>query len=200
MEEVWKDIPGYEGFYQVSNLGRVRSHDSLMVHRSGKKYIRKGKILKYKDNHGYLRVGLGGKNNQKWYFVHRLVYEAFIGHIPEGMQVNHIDENKKNNFIWVNPDGSVDIEKSNLNLMTPKENTNYGTGPQRSIRKRKVPVTQILSDGTEFFSYFSAADAEAELGIWNSNIIKCCNGRRKAAGGYMWKYANPERKWSRSDR
>ena len=177
MEEIWKDIEGYEGLYQVSNLGRVRSCDWILTHRNGKKYKRDGKLLALKNHNGYLRVGLGGHKLQKWFFVHRLVYETFVGPIPEGMQVNHINEVKTDNRL------------ENLNLMTPKENSHWGTGRDRSDRHRKRPVTQILSNGSVFFSYFSAIDAESELGIPNSNIVKCCKGIRKTAGGYTWKYA-----------
>ena len=165
MKEEWKDIKGYEGKYQVNLYGDVKSLIS-------------GKTLTPKTNHnGYLRVGLGGYKSQKWFFVHRLVYEAFISPIPDGMQVNHINEIKTDN----RPD--------NLNLMTPKENTNWGTGSDRCHRHKKRPVTQVLPDGTAFFTYFSASDAEADLGIPNSNINKCCKNKRETAGGFMWEYA-----------
>lgn len=139
MEE-WRTIKDYEN-YQVSNLGNVRNNLS-------------GRLLKCRINHnGYLRIGLGGYKQQKWFFVHKLVYETFIGPIPKGMQVNHIDEDKTNNFIWVNPDGSVDLEKSNLNLMTPKENTNWGSGIRRGVRKRRKPVTQYIGNKPFFHSF-----------------------------------------------
>lgn len=175
MEE-WRTIKDYEN-YQVSNLGNVRNSLS-------------GRLLKCRINHnGYLRIGLGGYKQQKWFFVHKLVYETFIGPIPKGMQVNHIDEDKTNNFIWVNPDGSVDLEKSNLNLMTPKENTNWGSGIRRGVRKRRKPVTQYIGN-KPFFSFFSAFDAERETGIPCENISKCCKGERSTAGGFKWRYAS----------
>lgn len=177
MEEIWKDIEGYEG-YRVSSEGRVKSNDFILTHRSGKKYKREGKILTPITTHnGYLRVGLGGCKSQKRFFVHRLVYEAFVGPIPEGMQVNHINEIKTDN------------RPENLNLMTPKENNNWGTKIKRTAKKNKNPVTQYLLDGTPYFSYFSATDAETDLGISNGNINKCCNNKRETAGGYKWKYA-----------
>ena len=183
MEEIWKDIVGFEGKYMVSNLGKVKSCDWQLIHKSGKTYLREGRILKRTINHnGYLRVGIVKNKKQEWFFVHRLVWEAFNGPIPEGMQVNHINEIKTDNRL------------ENLNLMTPKENSAYGTGRKRSDKKRKKPVTQILPDGTEFFTFFSVADAEIETGIPNPNITKCCKGIRKTAGGYMWKYANQQGK------
>ena len=163
MEEIWKDIKIEN--YQISNLGNVRNSLS-------------GRLLKSRVNHnGYLRIGLGGHKQQKWFFVHRLVYETFIGPIPEGMQVNHIDENKTNNRV------------DNLNLMTPKENTNWGSGIRRGVRKRRKPVTQYIGN-KPFFSFFSAFDAEKETGIPYQNISKCCKGERSTAGGFKWRYAS----------
>ena len=178
MKEIWKDIEGYD-CYQVSNLGRVRSVDHKMKHSSGGYAIRKGKLLKPSTTHnGYLRIGLGGHKQQKWYFVHRLVYEAFIGPIPEGMQVNHIDECKTNNMV------------TNINLMTPKENTNWGTGKYRQVKAKKKPVIQYTLNGEEFCYWFSAIDAEKETNSPNSNIRNCCKGNRSSAGGYKWRYAS----------
>lgn len=178
MKEEWKDIKGYEGLYQISNFGRIRSSVWTLTHRNGKQYKREGRVLSYHLSHnGYLRVGLSIDKKQKGYFVHRLVYEAFNGPIPEGFQVNHINEVKTDN------------RPENLNLMTPKENSNWGTGKWRGGKKRKKPITQCLLDGTEVFTYFSAKDAEADTNIPNSNIIHCCQGKRTKAGGYKWKYA-----------
>ena len=178
MEEIWKDVVGYEGKYMVSNIGRVKSCDWQLTHRNGKTYLRKSKIIKPSKTHkGYLRVGLCGHKKQKHFFVHRLVYEAFYGPIPEGLQVNHINEIKTDNYL------------ENLNLMTPKENSSWGTGRQRSDKKRKKPVMMVLPDGTDYFTFFSIIDAESETGIPNSNITKCCKGNRETAGGFKWRYA-----------
>ena len=106
-KEIWKDIPNYEG-YQVSNLGRVKSLERIdaLGHRL------KEKILKPQTNSRYYQVCLCKNSKVKKYFVHRLVWIAFNGTIPEGLQVNHINEVKTDNRL------------SNLNLMTAKENTN----------------------------------------------------------------------------
>ena len=177
MEEIWKDIEGYEGYYQVSNLGRVRSLDNY--EKFGKvTWKRKGKILKPRLNEkGYALVNLSINSKTKNHRVHRLVWEAFNGPIPEGFEINHINENKEDNRL------------ENINLMTHKNNINWGTGIRRQARKKRMPVTQILQDGTEFFSYFSVSEAEKETGINNKSIRLCCNGKIKTAGGFKWRYA-----------
>jgi len=104
--EIWKDIPGYEGKYQVSNLGNVKSMNYM---HTKKEHI----LIKRVQPTGYHTVTFCKNGKAKQYLVHRIVYQTFAGEIPEGMQVNHIDENKLNNNI------------GNLNLMTPKENCNW---------------------------------------------------------------------------
>lgn len=178
MEEIWKDIPHYEGRYQASNMGRIRSLDRRVKHIGGTALL-KGRILKYgMDRDGYPLVVLSTNSNLKTYRVYRLVWLAFNGSIPEGMQVNHINEIK------------TDCRLENLNLMTRKENINWATGVRRSVRNRRKPVTQILPDGTEFRSFFSAQDAEIEIGISKANITNCCKGKRKSAGGFRWRYSD----------
>ena len=130
MEE-WRDIKGYEGLYQVSNEGRVKSLDRIVTANSrwGKtrKMMFKGRDVKqFIGENGYFKVSLckNGKPISK--DVHRLVYEAFNGKILDNMQVNHIDENKTNNTL------------SNLNLLTPKENTNWGTAIERMKETKRL--------------------------------------------------------------
>lgn len=166
MEEEWRDIKGYEGKLQVSNLGRVKS---LNYNRTGVE-----KILQLSlHSNGYLEF----KTYKNRWLVHRLVYETFVGPIPKGMQINHINEVKTDNRLC------------NLNLMTPKENTNWGQARYKQRKPQLIPVTQYLLDGTPYFTYFSASDAEKDLGIFHNNIIKCCKGKLKTAYGFIWRYA-----------
>ena len=120
-EEIWKDILGYEGLYQVSSFGRVRSLDRYVEYSNGRIHLHKGKVLSLlKGEYGYIQVSL--YYNRKMYkkYVHRLVAEAFLLNPDNLPEVNHIDEDKSNN--------SVD----NLEWCTAKYNNNYGTARIRA--------------------------------------------------------------------
>lgn len=164
-EEIWKDILGYEGKYQVSNLGRVKS---LNYHRTGKEKL----FTPYKNRCGYLLVNFRKNGKKTGYSVHTLVYSTFNGPIPDGMQVNHINEVKTDNRL------------ENLNLMTPQENCNWGT---RNERIGKM-VAQFDKEGNLVDIFKTAREAENMLKIWGTTIIACCRHRKLSAGGYKWKY------------
>ena len=176
MEEIWGDIPGYEGRYQVSNLGRVKSLAVLgKTGCSNKDRILKNNVSVY----GYARVTLWKNKKPKLFFIHRLVWLAFNGCIPEGMQINHINENKLDNRL------------ENLNLMTPKENTNWGNCIKKRSQKfingaKSKSVLQYDLDGNFIKEYPSTKEAERQTGI--KHISECCLGVYKQMKGYIWKY------------
>lgn len=186
--EIWKDIQGYEGIYQVSNEGRVRSLDKLVLSKGGSESLRKGKILKPYVNHaGYLRVTLQNNGIIKTYPLHYLVIKTFVGERPANMQINHKDENKANNFVFVNDDGSVDFEKSNLEYCTPSYNCNYGDRTEKIKQKNQKPVIALNAEGMIVLRFNSAKDAE-EKGFSSTHICSCCKGKRKWHKGLFWKY------------
>lgn len=169
--EIWKDIEGYEGLYQVSNLGRIKSMANNKT--------RKEKILKEnKNNYGYHIVGLSKKNVRNFKLVHRLVAMAFIENVNNYKEINHIDENKDNN--------SAD----NLEWTTHSMNIKHGSGMKRAhtsvIRNGKPKRVLCVETGVEYPSTMSASKA---TGVVQSNISQCCNGIFKKAGGFHWKYA-----------
>ena len=169
--EVWKDISGYEGMYQVSDLGRVQSLDRIS--HNGKRY--KGRVLKpVPDGAGYLQVFLRKDAKTRRFYIHRLVAGAFIENPTNKPQVNHLDETEK----WNN---RVD----NLAWATPKENANWGTRNERSNKKRSKPVL-CIELGREFESLGSATKAFKRGG---TNIWKAINDPNKTACGYHWRYA-----------
>ena len=124
MEE-WRDIKGYEGAYQVSSYGRIRSLDRIVERKTGN-YKHKGRILKQNDDtHGYLKVNLTKHDKKKTFKVHRLVAQAFIPNPNNYTVINHKDENKTNNKV------------ENLEWCTSKYNNNYGTIQKRHSETKK---------------------------------------------------------------
>lgn len=176
MKEVWKDIAGYEGMYQISNLGRVKSLDRYVDYGYSSAY-RKGRVLKEgKATGGYLQVELWKNKKTIQGLIHRLVAEAFIPNPDNLPQVNHKDENKQNNRV------------DNLEWCTSKDNINYGTGIKRRVEKISVKIIQCALDGTEIKEYCSINEAARQTGISAGNICLCCKGKREQASGYRWKY------------
>lgn len=163
--EEWRDIEGYEGLYQISNLGRVKSLGNTM--------LRKEKILKpNKHNCGYYRVELSKNNKQKWYYIHRLVAQAFIPNPDDLLFINHKDEDKTNNAV------------GNLEYCTARYNCNYGTHNER-IAKALSKKVLCVETGV---IYQSTQEIQRKIGLPQSNICLCCNGKQKTCGGYHWKY------------
>ena len=167
MEEIWKDIPGYERKYQESNMGQVKS---LNYKNTGREVILKQVISKK----GYCHICLLGRQHT----VGRLVYSAFHGPIPPGMQVNHINEDKTDNRL------------ENLNLMTPSENTNWGTRNDRVMKKCGKWVIKLTKNNEILHFYPSTKKAASENGLQSNTISECCNGKRKSYGGFIWKFAS----------
>lgn len=170
MEEQWKDIIGYEGLYQISNFGRVKS-----LPRKGTK----GGILKlYKNKHNYLMCDLHKDGESNPIQVHRIVALHFI---PNDdlfkTDINHKDENKENN------------NANNLEWCDKSFNINYGTRNKRVANKLAKQVNQFSKDGIFLIkTWDSIMQIERELGFRENHICECCNGKRKTAHNYIWKY------------
>ena len=167
MEEIWKDKKGYEGHYQVSNWGRVKSI------KFGKE-----KILKLiKDKDGYLQVTLCKNNIKKVYKVHRLVAEAFIDNTDNLPQVNHKDENKLNNNV------------DNLEWCDRLYNVRYGTGIERRSKKRSKPVLQYDLEGN-FIKEWVSINECGRNGYSQQAISSCCRKElyRHTHKGFRWSY------------
>ena len=189
--EIWKSVVGYEGLYEVSNMGRVRSVDHItIVNRGGQTYEKptKGKMLiPLKRQHGYLGVQLYGKGghkkrNLRTMSIHRLVAEAFIEN-PLGLsEVNHKDEDKTNN------------RSDNLEWISHKDNTNYGTVQKRRSavvrnNSRSKAVAQYTQDMELVAVYPSFGEAARQTGFAQGNIWRCIHNVYSQAYGYIWKYA-----------
>ena len=183
-EEIWKDIEGYEGLYQVSNLGRVRSLDRFIIRPHPKdnhlcEYKIKGRILvQLPLTSGYLFVHLYKDKCAVQHTVHRLVAKAFISGHFDGAHVNHKDENKHNN------------RADNLEWVTRRENSMYGTCQDRLHKNQRKAVVQLTIDGKFIREWPSVWSVNYELGLDPGSIICVCKGTRgrKTCGGFCWKY------------
>lgn len=164
-KEVWKDIIDYEGLYQVSNLGRVKS------------LFRYKRILKpQKDIHGYLKVGLYKNGKCKLFNIHKLVANAFIENPNNYKYVNHKDENKTNNRV------------ENLEFCSFYYNLMYGTRVQRIAEKNNKPILQFDLEGNFIREWESITQASKELNNSLNNISQCCLGRSRTSKGYIFRF------------
>lgn len=164
MEEIWKDIPGYEGLYQVSNCGQVRS-------------IKNGRtrLLSQSRRKGYFAVDLSKNGKAKTQSVHRLVAMAFVPNPCNFPEVNHRDETVSNNTA------------DNLEWCTSAYNNAYGTRPARIGAMKAKPVEQ-LRDGV-VIERWESARAAVRAGFSSGCISECCRGRRASHKGYEWRFA-----------
>lgn len=177
MEEIWKNIKGFENLYQVSDSGRVKSLGNKSNH---KKDIIMKQTLNYK---GYLQLCLR-KNNKGYHFmVHRLVAQAFIPNPDDLPQVNHKDGNKQNNKV------------ENLEWCTNSYNqlhaNKMGLNKHRIERTKEVcnkPVVQLTLDGKEINKFKSLKEASNKTGCSYKAMSLCALGKTKSSGGYIWKY------------
>lgn len=173
MKEIWKDIPNYEGLYQVSNLGRVKS-----FRRSTKHYWQDEYILKPAHaNNGYCQVTLYDNTVRHKFLVHRLVAEAFIPNPDNLPQVNHKDENPLNNAA------------SNLEWCTAEYNNAYGTAKIRAIDTKSKPLEQYTLDMKLIAIYRSTRIAAELLGIHNGTLHDAIR-KKRPFNGYYWKYSD----------
>lgn len=159
-EEIWKPIQGFEGLYEVSNLGRVKS---IGTYNTCKKGIMRPMI----DTDGYPHVRLYNSGMSRDVSIHRLVAAAFIPNPNNYKYVNHKDENTRNNTV------------ANLEWCTNSYNLAYSNGKK---------VKQYSKSGDFIKEFNCIADASRECNISTTNISKCCKGKRHSAGKYVWKY------------
>ena len=182
MEEIWKDIEGYEGLYQVSSFGRVKS-----VERVDEYYIdgvlyrrpRKEKILSQQDNHEYKRVSLGKNGKMKWHLVQKLVAKTFVPNPHNLPQVNHKDENKANNMA------------SNLEWCSRSYNINYGNRNDKCSNKMKnrKDLSKPLYCPELEQTFPSISEAARQTNTHFESIQRCVHGKQLHAGGLTWVFA-----------
>ena len=174
MTEIWKSIPGFEGYYEVSNLGRVKSLDRKMISQKGTLFLKPGRIRKLVPNYatGYLTVILCGKNMKKTMPVHRLVALAFLENPQHCECVNHKNEDKHDNMV------------DNLEWCSKAYNNAYG---KRKKASYKPVVGKNIKTGKELV-FPNARIASKVTGANYKNISACCRGLRVSAGNYEWRF------------
>lgn len=182
--EVWKDFE-YNGnvYYQVSNYGRARSLDRYRILFNGVKAIIRGKILKAQlSKKGYYSYHFSFDGVCVVKRVNRIVAELFIPNPNNYPEVNHIDENTKNNCV------------NNLEWCTHKYNMNYGTRTIRVSEKTSKKIEQYDLQGNFIKEWDSLASASRSLNISRGTLCSCIKGQVKSCGGYQWKYKNSDKK------
>lgn len=199
MEEIWKSVKGFEGYYEVSNMGNVRSIDRIV--KRGRFFEKRKShllsVVKSSGTHGYCLVNLykDGKIYPKK--VHRLVADVFIENPENKPYVDHIngvrDDNRVENLRWVT------YKENYLNPLTlskMRENTYIRETYLKAIETKKknkskrAPKTvyQFDKNGNFVGGYYSGAEASRKTGIDHSSIIDACNGKSITAGGYFWSF------------
>lgn len=182
-KEIWKDVVGYEGMYQISSFGNIRSVDREVPYRGGKRFIEGSTLITWVNNDGYVRVTFSVNGKNKHFLVSRLVAEAFIPNPNQKEEVNHLDYNPKNNAA------------SNLEWCTREENWEHSrvnimaslTKPRDLNGKRCKPVIGTNIETGKKIELESAKQGK-EHGFDPSAITNCLKGNYKQTKGYTWEY------------
>lgn len=191
--EVWKDVVGYEGLYQVSNLGRVKSLEREVWNHQGYT-TKKERILKQSfDSKKYLIVRLCNRDNQPCFKVHRLVTKAFIPNLENKPFIDHINtirtDNRVGNLRWCT------AHENNINPLTRKHRSEglkgrdvWMSGKFSKDCPNSIPIVQLTKNEQYIRTWNCSLDAQRELGILHSSISNNLKGRSKSAGGFKWVY------------
>ena len=204
MEEIWKDIKNYEGYYQISNYGNVRSLDR--IDELGRLIKGREKVKQkqhYNKDNCYLNIILYKNGQKQRFYIHRLVAEAFIPNPDNKPQVNHISGIKTKNIVsnleWCtrseNIKHSFKLGLSHSNFKTKSGDKHHFYGKHhKEDAKRKMKIShykkvfQFDKNNNFIKEWNGIKEVEKILKISNGNISECCRGNRKTAGGYIWRY------------
>ena len=188
MEEIWKDIKGYEGYYQISNRGRVKSLARKVKYQNTTRELKEKIKSTFISSNGYERVELSKDNSNKKYNIHRLVADAFIPKIENKEFVNHINgiktDNRVENLEWCSQsENELHAYRTGLAKNSEKQRKAVS---EYAKENRVKPIIQLGIDGSFIKEWKSAVKASEILKIGNKTISNCVTGRSKTAGGYKW--------------
>lgn len=174
MEEIWKPVVGYEKFYEVSNMGRIRSLPRMVHAGRGVYYEKTSRIRKpvLNKGNGYYMLFLVGESGKKCVYVHRIVAQAFCDNPKNLEMVNHINEIK------------TDCRAENLEWCSKEYNNAFNGKDKRSCKQ----IIQLSMDEEYIATWDSIRKAAEGLGIEYKNISAVCRGKRNSAGGYKWRF------------
>ena len=191
MEEIWKDIKGYEGLYMVSSLGRIKSLERTIIRGNGHPQTFKERILKpIITSSGYLYVSLSKNGKQQREYVHRLVAMHFLPNPDNKPCVDHINTNKQlntvNNLLWVtyqeNTDNPISKKKHKENVYKSM------LGKFGKDHPNSKPIIQLDINGAFIKEWSCAAEVQRELGYKKGFVGDCCKDKYRTAYGYKWGY------------
>lgn len=179
--EEWRDIPGFEGYYQASNLGRIRGVDRTFI-RHGFPVTVRGRILRPGTNRGkqdgYCFVCLMKDGKRAQLYIHRLVATAFLGNPNNLPCINHKNKNIHDNSV------------KNLEWCTYRDNVTYMDAHILRGEKQRKPILFFSPDGTLFGEFACCEEVANALGIWKDTVYRYMAGKHKCAMGYTFKYKN----------
>lgn len=186
--EVWKDIPNYEGYYQISNLGRIKSVARKVKYQNSYRNVKEKLKKTFIGKQGYERVELSKNGKTKKYNVHRIVANVFISNPLNKETVNHINgiktDNRVENLEWAT--------RSENELHAYKIGLAKNSEKQRNVarlycKENKIKsIIQLDLDGNFIKEWKSAREVEEKINISRKNISQCITGKNKTAGGYKW--------------
>jgi len=173
----WRTVKGFEGVYELRNDGLIHSFPRQGC-RGGYSYGN--------DSRNYLHFMLNGNGQKRQVYAHRLVWETFVGDIPQGYDIHHKNGNTKDNRV-----DNLELIDLHTHRSDHKKETYHlikDKLQKAQIEKCSKQVLQYTLDGQFVAEYPSVREAERSTNIDSSCIAKCCNGKRKSAGGSIWKY------------